>query len=147
MPFKVVVADLINAYGENKEHDTRQLENIGFVVESLTGEELDESMRLAENHLELSLHDVSALILCLSRGYSLLARSPQLLTAARDISVSGERAVVVHGTLWLLDQLATHGRLSPWEAAEAVRTILARGRDLDRGACERFIGKWDKRSH
>ncbi len=144
MPFGLVVADLIHAYGESKEHDTDELEELGFVVESLTGDELDVALRLGQGHLELSLHDVVALTLCLERGYDLLGRSPQLLVAARGRQVIGGRDVIVHGTLWFLDQLAVHGRLAPWEAAQAVRAMQNHGRGLDPGECERFIAKWDR---
>lgn len=144
MPFQLVVADLIEAYGESDKHDTQELADLGFVVESLAGHELDHAIRLGQEHVELSLHDVVALTLCLEREYDLLARGPQLLAAARDRRVVGDRQVVVRSTLWLLDQLATHARLAPWEAARAVRTMKDRGRGLDSGECERFIAKWDR---
>lgn len=144
MPFRLVAADLYQAYGEPEKHDTRDLEEFEFEVVSLDGDELDEATRLGLIHLELSIHDVAAHALCVSRGYGLLTRNPRLVAAARDKGAIKRREIRVHGTLWLLEQLATHGRMSRSEAVKAVRTMQEEGRNLDPSACDRFFKKWGR---
>jgi hypothetical protein len=138
MPLQLVVADLYQAYGEPERHDSRDLERYHFTITSLDGSEIDQACQLCATYQAVSMHEASALALCLCRHHGLLSRSKHLIWAA------SERGVETHGTLWLLDVLVVNACLAPWEASEAVRTMQARERGLDQRACDRFLAKWDR---
>lgn len=105
---------------------------------TLDGAELQHVSGIADRYLQLTLNEAWTLSICLSRGYRLICRSPHLLQAATQESVT------VRDTLWLFDKLVIGACLSPWEAAECVKRMQTSGRSLNQSACDRFIQKWGR---
>lgn len=136
--FDLAVPDLLEAYGERQQHDARHLALYDFTIIELDGRDVENTIAYLRDYPALTLHDVWALYLCVSRGFRLLTRSPQLARAAADAGIT------THSTLWLFDQLVVAGCLSPWEAVAAVRLLQGRGRGLSQARCERFIEKWER---
>lgn len=136
--FDLAVPDLLEAYGEPQKHDARHLARYDFTIIELDEADVEKTIEYLRQYPALTLHDVWALYLCVSRGLRLLTRSPRLAGAAADAGV------VTHSTLWLFDQLVVAGCLSPWEAVTAVRQMQSRGRGLSPVRCDRFIEKWDR---
>lgn len=88
----------------------------------------------------LSVSDVSVLFLALRENAILLSGDKQLRKKARL------RTVAVHGTLWIMDQLVTAGKLPPAVAAERLEALMARTgkerRYLPAAECESRIKRW-----
>ena len=82
--FDLAVPDLLEAYGEREQHDARHLARYDFTIIELDGRDVESAVAYLRDYPALTLHDVWALYLCVSRGLRLLTRSPQLARAAAD---------------------------------------------------------------
>lgn len=92
---------------------------------------------LQELYAQPSFTDLSCLVLAEETGCKLLTGDNALRRAAED-----QRTVIVHGTLWLLDQLIEYEILDSVRAAEALRLMLQSKARLPKAACEERLRKW-----
>jgi predicted nucleic acid-binding protein len=109
LPFKYCTTDF--AADELEQPDARQLVSRGLQVKSL---EASAPMRidvLMQRYARPSFIDFSCLVLAEEIGCKLLTGDQALRKAAEN-----ENNVVVHGALWLLDQMIEHKILSKKKA-------------------------------
>lgn len=83
-----------------------------------------------------SLGDCSVLFLAEKLEAKLLTNDGALRKAA------SARALRVHGTLWIFDQLVEKGLLAPGQAARRLEKLLGLDRFLPKWECERRLRKW-----
>lgn len=66
-----------------------------------------------------------------------------LVTGDAELRKAAEAEnVLVHGLLWLLDEMVLNNVLKPREAAKYLRIVLSRDRRLPLNECEQRIKKW-----
>ncbi len=113
------------------------LRQLGLSVLELTGAEVAQVSALRESYLALSVADLALLVLALREGAILITGDKGLRTAALS------QRVVVHGTLWLMDELVMRGVLDKRSASGALRTMQANQRRLPQRECQRRLKQWD----
>ncbi len=136
-PFQLLSPDLIIA--ELDDPSGPALVSRGLREESLTAAEIRELAQLKARHPRaLSVMDLAALILS-KRLRVILLTGEKLLRG-----VAEEEGVEVRGTLWLLDQMIVSKALEASDAAAALDSMLAAGRRLPKGECDKRIRIWKR---
>ncbi len=135
LPFSFISPDVV--VGELKEPDGRSLVSMGLKSLELTGEQVLYVRRIARQYPGPSRVDLFALVLAKDLNVVLLTGDLHLRKAA-----TAEK-VVVHGTLWLLDQLVKYKILEPIEAIGALAAMRKNNSRLPRIECEKRIKCWE----
>jgi predicted nucleic acid-binding protein len=87
-------------------------------------------------HGNSSLADVSCYLVAKTQGMPLLTGDSRLRKqAAKD-------GVLVHGALWLLDQLVAHELIATAHAAAALQAMLNAGARLPQAECAHRLAAW-----
>ncbi|MBE0467410.1 MAG: DUF3368 domain-containing protein [Candidatus Desulforudis sp.] len=69
-----------------------------------------------------------------------------MLTGDKDLRTAAQdEGIVVHGTLWVLDQLVEQHAAPPHEIAAALKRMLQKGSRLPRLECEKRLRRWATR--
>lgn len=110
---------------------------MGLQRAGLTTEQLLEAALLSAEHRRLSLGDCTALIAARDAQTMLLTGDAGLRTLAQ------EHGVVVHGVLWVLDELEATGLLDDSTLAASLRRMLARGARLPSDECDLRLQRWE----
>ena len=132
--YLIASPDLI--VGELRSPAEAELVLLGLDVVGLTPDQVQAVVRLAEDNRQISPKDLAAFFVARDRDAVLVTGDARL----RGLAV--ERGMQVRGVLWILDEATYSGNLSPPDAAEALKTILARGGRLPRRECEERLRKW-----
>lgn len=119
------------------EPDRERLRQMGLQRAGLTTEQLLEAALLSAEHRRLSLGDCTALIAARDAQTMLLTGDAGLRTLAQ------EHGVVVHGVLWVLDELEATGLLDDSTLAASLRRMLARGARLPSDECDLRLQRWE----
>jgi rRNA-processing protein FCF1 len=119
LPYLFIAPDVIIA--ELQEPDGRDLLRKGLKSGELSGELVLEVEQLSRYHANIAINDLFALVLAASSQLILLTGDRRL----RELAA--KHNVVVHGTLWILDELVKTGVLKPVEASFALRSMLQFG--------------------
>ena len=82
--------------------------------------------------------DLYVLLLARDRGATLLTGDGHLRRLAR------ERSLVVHGVLWVLEEMVRLGILGDQDAREALDAMILAGARLPAKACQRLRRRWTK---
>ncbi|WP_461393353.1 DUF3368 domain-containing protein [Deferrisoma sp.] len=125
----VVVAEL-------RVPDGAALLGMGLASLELSPEQVREVAELIPRYPGASTNDIFALVLAKALAAPLLTGDRHLRRAAED------QGVAVHGTLWLLDEMVRAGVIRKSQAANALTRMLAHGRRLPKGECERRLRAW-----
>ncbi|MDD5143656.1 hypothetical protein [Methanoregula sp.] len=136
LPFDFHTSDIV-AYEISDTYSEKQLASLGLKILALNDIETQEILVLQEDHIELSLEDISVLFLS-QKHHTLLLSNDGPLRELADAS-----RIEYHGTLWLLDEIIKGEILRPQEAASALRFMLNNKRWLPRPECETLIKKWE----
>lgn len=100
------------------------LTSLGLVCASLSAESMVLAYQLNQQYQQPSLNDVFAIVLAKQENCP-------LLTGDRELRKSAENeAVIVKGTLWLMEQLVIHQQLSKAQANIAYDEMEKQGRRL-----------------
>jgi hypothetical protein len=135
LPYNWIAPDLV--IGELRdERSGACVLSLGVRSVGLTGEQVEEVTRLGARYRGVSVIDLAALVLTGAQGGTLLT-GDRLLRAAAE-----QEGVEVHGTLWLLDQLVTRGRLASHGAAAALQQMVDAGRRLPADEVRRRLELW-----
>jgi hypothetical protein len=135
LPFDFHTSDIV-AYEIAGSYSEKQLASLGLRILALDDIETREILIMQEDHIGLSIEDVS--VLFLSRKHrTMILSNDGLLRELADTS-----QIEYHGTLWLLEELIKGEILTPQEAASALIFMLAKKRWLPRPECEALIKKW-----
>ncbi|WAC05119.1 MAG: hypothetical protein OS112_00390 [Methanoregula sp.] len=115
----------------------QQLKDLGVNLLILTDAEVKELHAIKQQHIELSIDDVS--VFYLSRKHNIMILSSDELLR----NLAAESGIEYHGTLWLLEELIKNDLLSSQEAADALRKMLGKKRWLPIAECEKLINMWE----
>lgn len=137
LPLSLQAPDVIVA--ELERPDGAVLAGRGLKVRTLTGSQVLEVARLARHYLRPSRSDLFALVLAQSEGATLLTGDRHLRSAA---ALEG---VKVHGTLWLIDEMAETRLLEQREAGARLLLMVQAGRRLPADEVERRLGMWARK--
>jgi len=136
LPFDFHTSDIV-AYEISESYSEKQLASLGLKILALNDIETQEILSLQEDHIELSLEDISILFLSQKHHTMILSNDGPL----RELADASR--IEYHGTLWLLDEMIKGEILRPQEAASALRFMLNNKRWLPRPECETLIKKWE----
>lgn len=136
LPFDFHTSDII-AYEISESYSEKQLAALGLKILALNDIETQEILSLQEDHIELSIEDISVLFLSRKHRTMILSNDGPL----RELADASR--IEYHGTLWLLEEMIKGDILRPREAASALRFMLNNKRWLPRLECERLIKKWE----
>lgn len=119
------------------EPDRERLWQTGMQRAALTDEQLLAAALLSAEHRRLSLGDCTALI---------VARDAQAMLLTGDAglrALAQEHGVVVHGVLWVLDELEAASLLDGPALAVCLRRMLAGGARLPVDECSARLKRWE----
>lgn len=135
LPYRFVTTDFV--VEELEQPDGPSVLSLGLRIVPLTVQQEQLINAEARSRRQLSLSDHSVLIVAIDNEVP-------LLTGDKHLRSTGEKAgLVVHGSLWLLDELVSREVIEASKAAEALRAMLVSGRRLPPGECERRLKDWD----
>lgn len=137
LPFSFLAPDVIVA--EMERPDGHELLARGLQSVSLSGEQVAAVAGLAAVHRRPSVNDLFAYVVALAEGAMLLTGD----AALRQLAES--EGMVVHGTLWLLDELVRLAIIGPEEATQGLERMLASGSRLPEKEWRRRMRRWSRR--
>jgi len=136
LPFDFHTSDIV-ANEISESYSEKQLTQLGLEILDLNDSEVLEIFSMKQEHIELSVQDVSVYFLSRKHNTMILSNDGPL----RELADSSR--IEYHGTLWLLDEMVQIGILSPQDAAVALRFMLDNKRWLPRLECDKLIKKWN----
>lgn len=111
LPYKFQVPDIL--YFEELEEQHSHLLDFGLGIGQLTEESMNNALRLTATYPGPSRNDCFALALAIQQ------QCP-LLTGDKDLRIAAEKeAVLVNGTLWVIEQLVIHRVINVAQAEAA----------------------------
>ncbi|MHB1294793.1 MAG: PIN domain-containing protein [Anaerolineae bacterium] len=120
LPYRFSIPDAV--FWEELDAPLRKtVQSLGFVVDGVEGTTIAELSLLRPKHPELSAPDLLAFFLARDRQAVLLTGDRRLRRLAET------RGLVVHGTLWMLDELWKTSLLTSQAVLAAMERILALG--------------------
>jgi len=122
LPFQFAIPDIL--FVEELEEEHAHLPEIGLKIEELSSESMMYAMEIIPLYPKASRNDCFALSLAKQEKCTLLTGDKALKNAAN------KEAVLVKGTLWLVDQLIRQGLISTADARIAYEQMKATGRRL-----------------
>jgi len=134
MSFTLVTTDLIVSELEIPNYE--YLMDLGLRSIELSGDQIERLFQLSSSYRRLSVMDLSAFILAKEWRVPLLTNDKPL----RDMAAGA--GIEVHGTLWILDQMICRNLISPGDAADALRSMMAKGSRFPLSECETRMKKW-----
>lgn len=134
LPFDLCSTDFVLA--ELDDIDTTTLEHKGLIVVKLTADEVSQLGTLTHLHRNSSLADVSCYFLARQSGQPLLTGDGQLRKQAL------KDGLLVHGALWLLDQLLEQNIIDTARAHAALTTMLSANARLPKHECDARLTAW-----
>lgn len=117
---------------ELEEPSAEDLINRGLTILPLTDSELSKAEQIASENPDVSLQDVSVIVLAQRLGATLLADDGPL----RDLAKS--KTLVVHGSLWVLEQFVAHQLITASQLCETLEKMLQGGRRLPPSAVQQM---------
>lgn len=136
LPLELHTSDIV-AHEISGSYSRQQLSRKGLTIFTLDETEILEIFSLKQNHIDLSLQDVSVYLLSHKHHTMILSNDGPL----RDLA-DGSR-IEYHGTIWLLEEIVRRRILLPRDAAAALRAMIENKRWLPHAECERLIRKWE----
>lgn len=136
LPFRYCTTDFVAE--ELAQPDAGGLVKRGLLIKSLENEAMLRIGALMQKYPRPSLTDMSCLVLAEEIGCKLLTGDQALRKAAEN-----ENNVVVHGVLWLLDQMVEHKVISTKKAAASLWQMLDSGARLPQVACNERMKSWN----
>ncbi|MBC7252168.1 MAG: DUF3368 domain-containing protein [Anaerolineae bacterium] len=134
LPFRLVAPDVIIA--ELYDPDGDMLLAYGLESETLSGAQVLEVASLLARYRYVSANDLFALVLA-------RALKAPLLTGDRHLrQVAEQEGILVHGTLWVLDEMVRLRVIAPPQAARALEQMLVQGSRLPQAECQARLRRW-----
>lgn len=137
LPFIFLTSDLIADF-ELQNPPFSEFHTEGLRKKELSKIQSAEVRVIRNSQKNLSIYDISAFILARDQKIILLTGDEALRTFGLTHSVE------VHGVLWVLDMLITHGILSKQEAARALQQISDHNSYLPKKECTERIVLWSE---
>ena len=136
LPFDLHTTDIV-AHEISGSYSGPHLSRLGLTILTLDDSEILEIYSLKQDHINLSLQDVSVYFLSRKHKTMILSNDGPL----RELA--GASRIEYHGTMWLLEEMVRYGILQPRDAAAALRTMIQSKRWLPHTDCEQLIRKWE----
>lgn len=134
LPYRFVMPDAV--FGELEPGFQAQLQRLGFEVGVLQPRSVLRVYALRPQYPRLSVPDLFAFFLAQDLGAMLLTGDARLRTLGTS------QGLIVHGTLWVLDELVARQALATQEALAALEMILLFGARLPARACQERRARW-----
>jgi len=134
LPHQFVTTDFV--WRELRKPPGAQLQDMGLVIEAISGDETLELFGLKQTLNNSSLADVSCYFMARERGWTLLTNDGALRKSGRRASLD------VRGVLWILDELEHHRVLSPTDLFTALTAMLNAGARLPEDECDKRLARW-----
>lgn len=134
LPYEFILPDVIIA--ELKEPPGKFMLKLGFIKESMSGNEIQNVITLRSRYLGPSTNDLFALLLAKRNSCPLITGD----NALRKASV--REGITTHGLLWLMDEMFEYRLLTGMAAVNALENIIRAGSWLPKKDCEERFKKW-----
>ena len=134
LPHQFVTTDFV--WRELRKPPGAQLQDMGLVIEAISGDETLKLFGLKQTLNNSSLADVSCYFMARERGWTLLTNDGALRKSGRRASLD------VRGVLWILDELEHQKILSPAELFTALTAMLKAGARLPEDECDKRLARW-----
>lgn len=134
LPYQFIVPDAVIT--ELDDPLRRVIQNLGFEIGGLEAAVVSEIYSLRSEHSQLSVPDLFALFVARDRQAMLRTGDTRLRRLAEI------RGLVVHGTLWVLDELFARQALNAPDALIALERIIALGGRLPASECQKRRLQW-----
>lgn len=122
LPYQLKVSDLL--FHDELAHYHGHLLDLGLELQELTPDSMREAQRLTDTYRDPSRYDCFSLALAKQEGCPLLTGDKNLRKAAK------KEAVIVMGTIWLVEEMVTHNIIDKTAAALAYSAMEAEGSRL-----------------
>lgn len=132
--YRIITTNFV--MGEIKTIPHSELISKGLIIQDMPGDLVEEIWKLRENHIELSIHDISVLVMASHTNAIMLSGDGALRIAAKKAEIP------YHGTLWIMDKLVEKEIILPERAAEALQSMCDSDRWLPEEECRRRIRMW-----
>jgi|YNPNPStandDraft_1061719.scaffolds.fasta_scaffold24599_2 predicted nucleic acid-binding protein len=136
LPYHFIIPDAVFAELEPSLRHT--IESLGFEIGALAAPTVAEVYALRAQQPRLSVADLFALFLARDRGALLLTGDKRLRRLAETYGL------VVHGVLWILDELYDRHLFNGQQAWAALERIRALGGRLPEAQCQKRRRQWLK---
>jgi hypothetical protein len=140
LPYEWLIPDVVD--GELKSPTSLQIKNTlracGCQTRPLNSRQVRRGEHLITLYPRASRIDIFALVMAHSLGAILLTGDNALRAAAV------QEGVVVHGLIWLLDELVDGGALPPLVAVAELRQIVATGTWLPKDEVSERLRRWSQ---
>lgn len=134
LPYRFIVPDAV--WAELDAPLRSIVQNLGFEIGSLKAGAVSEIYSLRPEYPRISVADLFALFVAHDHQAMLLTGDIRLKKLAEI------RGLVVHGTLWVLDELFARQALNAQDALIALERIIALGGRLPASECQKRRLQW-----
>lgn len=122
LAYRFIIPEVI--FCEELEEPSDYLSIYGAVLGTLGRNEINRLTQLAQKYSQPSRNDLFALVLTESKDCILLTGDKQLKLAAE------KENIIVHGTIWLIEQLIQQNKITVQNANSTYKKMLNKGRRL-----------------
>jgi predicted nucleic acid-binding protein len=133
LPYQFAVPDIL--YYEELEEEHDNLLEYGLVLKTLTSESINYVDNTLHQYPKIGFYDKLALATAKQEACPLVTGDGALREAGKN------EAVIIFGTIWLIDELITHLIITLDEAREAYSLMRDNGRRLPWRIIEERLGK------
>lgn len=138
LPYSFIVPDIL--YDQELKRDHNNLLAIGLGVKALSSESIIYSMELMSKYEKPGRNDLFALSLAKQESCPLITGDQDLRTAAE------KEAVILHGTIWIIDQLIINGLVTVEEARSIYEEMKVKKRRLPWNIARANLDEIEKRN-
>lgn len=136
LPYHFSIPDIL--FEEEMEEEHSYLPGLGLKLEELSGEVMASAWTLTQKYTNPSRHDCFALALAKDKGCPLLTGDKALRKAAET------EAVMVNGTLWVMEQMIHQQLITIAQAREAYQRMKESARRLPWALAESSLQEIEK---
>jgi predicted nucleic acid-binding protein len=133
LPWQFAVPDILFAEELAERHG--HLSRCGLISKTMNGELITEAYNLRHKHTKTNVNDLLALTLAKHEDCQLLTGDKALREVAQQLSVE------VHGTIWLVQQMIQHKKITIEVAAVAFQRMKGLGSRLPWGEVGKILKK------
>jgi len=138
LPFEMYTTNLVSAEitDESAKQFHQYIEKKMINIHSFSDEELEKVVYIKAENPPLSLADCSCFWLCKQLSAILLTSDGKLRSSA------SEKGIIVHGILWVFDQLVSQEEITRREAENKLKVLIEINPWLPRDECLKRLKKW-----
>ncbi len=136
LPFTFAVPDIL--FDQELKDQHGKLKEMGLIIKSLTSDSIAYSLRLAEQYPKPGRNDLFALALAKQENCPLITGDMDLRNAAND------EAVILYGTVWIIEQLVHHNFINIDEARNLFNLMKEQKRRLPWDIVEVHMNKLER---